>query len=158
MRTSEKVRDRATTRGSGRKRPAPQARRPFGTRHAIVHGLGEAGAAGDLDRLRSLLHPAVAVVVDRGEPGQGDAGSSDAEGSDVRVVYGQDDAATVLAHGLAAGPGVVVQERAVNSRPGLLVTRSGTPVAALAVDITGALVTLVWVRLHPAPLRHGLTV
>lgn len=153
MRSDEKVRDRASTRGSGRRRSAPRARFPLGTRHAIVHGLGEAGAAGDLDRLRSLLHPGVAVVVDRGGAGDGTS-----PGADVRVVHGLDDAATVLAAGLAAGPGVVVQERAVNSRPGLLVTRSGTPVAALAVDVTGALVTLVWVRLNPAPLRHGLTV
>jgi RNA polymerase sigma-70 factor (ECF subfamily) len=142
------VRDRAAAHPAGRSGSALRSRFALGVRHATVHGLGEAGAAGDLERLRSLLHPGVAVVVDRGEP----------DGSEVRVVHGQEDAATVLAHGLAAGPGVVVQERAVNSRPGLLVVRSGTPVAALAVDFTGALVSLVWVRLHPAPLRHGLTV
>lgn len=134
--------------GRARSWAALRRRFAFGLRHATVHGLGEAGTTGDLDRLRSLLHPAVAVVVDRGEP----------EGAEVRVVHGRYDAAEVLAHGLAAGPGVVVQERAVNSRPGLLVVDSGTPVAALAVDFTGALVSLVWVRMHPAPLRHGLTV
>ncbi|MDN4616306.1 hypothetical protein P5G50_17800 [Leifsonia sp. F6_8S_P_1B] len=138
-----------TTRPASGRHPAGLRRHfAFGLRHATVHGLGEAGAAGDLDRLRSLLHPGVAVVVDRGEP----------DGSEVRVVRGPYDAAEVLAHGLAAGPGVVVQERAVNSRPGLMVVDSGTPVAALAVDFTGALISLVWVRMHPAPLRHGVTV
>lgn len=115
-----------------------------------VHELGRAASRGDLTALRALMHPGVALVVDRG----------DEDAPAIRVVRGPDDASLLLAHGFAPGQGAVVEveERPVNSQAGLLVTRAGAPLAAIAVDFTGALVSLIWVRLNPAPLRHGTTV
>ena len=110
-----------------------------------VHELAVAAAGGDGERLRALLHPGVAVVVDRGDPAE----------PEIRVVRGVEDAALLLAHGLGCGAGVEVEERPVNAQPGLLVSRSGAPLASLAVDLTGSLVSLVWVRLNPVRLRRG---
>jgi hypothetical protein len=35
------------------------------------------------------------------------------------------------------------------------VSRRGRATAAIAVDVSGAAVDVVWVRLHPTLLRHG---
>lgn len=120
----------------------------FAHRHRdVVRELSTAAGSRDLQRLRSLLHPTIAVVVDRGAPGE----------PEIRVVEGVDEAAALLAHGIAA-PQVVAEEGAVNSQAGLLLTRAGLPLANIAVDFTGALISLVWVRLHPVRLRHGNTI
>ncbi|WP_285115096.1 hypothetical protein [Leifsonia sp. fls2-241-R2A-40a] len=118
------------------------------SRRRTVGQLGAAASARDFRRLRSLLDPAVAVVVDAGERA----------GVGKRVVRGVEDASLLLTHALSARPGMVVAERPVNDRPGLLVSRDGRPTAAIAVDLSGDLVSVVWVRLDPAPLRRGLTV
>lgn len=117
-------------------------------RRRTVGALRAAASARDLRRLRELLAPDVAVVVDAGEPGR----------AKVRVVRGPDDAALLLTHALAARDGLEVAERRVNDRPGLVVSRGGRPTAAIAVDLAGRLVSVVWVRLDPAPLRHGMAV
>ena len=54
--------------------------------------------------------------------------------------------------------GLEVAERQVNDRPGLVVSRGGRPTAAIAVDLAGRLVSVIWVRLDPAPLRRGMAV
>lgn len=115
--------------------------------HSAVHRLRSAVEAGDPERLRALLAPTVAVVVDSGQEDRG-----------ARVVHGTHDAVALLAHGFASQDGILVQERAVNSQAGLMLVRSGRPIASVAVDFTGRLVSLVWVRLDPAALRHGNTV
>lgn len=117
-------------------------------RRRTVGALRAAASARDLRRLRELLAPDVAVVVDAGEPGR----------AKVRVVRGPDDAALLLTHALAARDGLEVAEHRVNDRPGLVVSRGGRPTAAIAVDLAGRLVSVVWVRLDPAPLRHGMAV
>ena len=106
-----------------------------------------AARAGDLERLRSLLAPTVAVVVAAGD-----------DTASLRVIHGSDDAAVLLAHGFAPKGDVVVEERSVNNQAGLMMTRSGSPIATIAVDFTGRLISLVWVRLEPAALRHWNTV
>jgi RNA polymerase sigma-70 factor (ECF subfamily) len=114
-------------------------------RRRLVSELREAAAARDLPRLRSLLAPEAAVVVDAGEPDR----------AMFRVVRGAEDAALLLTHALGSQPGLEVSERSVNDRPGLIVSRRGRATAAIAVDVSGAAVDVVWVRLHPTLLRHG---
>jgi hypothetical protein len=112
-----------------------------------VGHLNSAARAGDVERLRSLLAPTVAVVVAAGD-----------DPAAVRVIHGSDDAAVLLAHGFAPKGDLVVEERSVNSQAGLMMSRSGSPIATIAVDFTGRLISLVWVRLDPAALRHWNTV
>ncbi|RDV44943.1 hypothetical protein DOE76_09385 [Leifsonia sp. ku-ls] len=119
-----------------------------GHRRRTVGALRTAASARDLRRLRDLLAPDVAVVVDAGGPDR----------ERVRVVRGPEDASLLLVHALSARDGLEVAERRVNDRPGLVVSRGGRPTAAIAVDLAGRLVSVVWVRLDPAPLRHGMAV
>ena len=112
-----------------------------------VHRLGRAAARGDLAGMRALMSEDVAVVVDAG----------DDQAPTIRVVRGPDDASLLLAYGFAPED-VSVRERPVNGRPGLMLTRTGSPLAAIAVDLSGALVSMVWVRLNPASLKHWQTV
>lgn len=113
--------------------------------HRTVARLRAAASARDLRRVRAPLDPDVAVVVDSGEP----------EHAKVRVVRGVEDASLLLAHGLGAQRGLEVAERAVNGSPGLLLSRDGRRTASIAVDLIGGLVSVVWVRLDPVPLRRG---
>ncbi|MEV8213280.1 hypothetical protein [Leifsonia sp. NPDC077715] len=110
-----------------------------------VAALRTAASARDLRRVRALLAPDVSVVVDSGEP----------EHAKVRVVRGVEDASLLLAHGLGAQQGLEVAERPVNGSPGLLLSRDGRRTASIAVDLVGGLVSVVWVRLDPVPLRRG---
>ncbi|SEA39586.1 hypothetical protein [Leifsonia sp. 21MFCrub1.1] len=117
-------------------------------RRQLVGELRAATAACDARRLRRLLDPDVAVVVDAGEHDR----------TRIRVVRGVEDAALLLAYGLGAQRGREVVERPVNGRPGLLLSRDGRPTATIAVDVTAGLVSLVWVRLGAPALRRGNTV
>ncbi|MDR6611116.1 hypothetical protein [Leifsonia sp. 1010] len=114
-------------------------------RRQLVSELRAATAARDARRLRRLLDPDVAVVVDAGE---GDRAK-------VRVVRGVEDAALLLAYGLGDRRGREVVERPVNGRPGLLLRRDGKPTATIAVDVTAGMVSVVWVRLGGTVLRRG---
>ena len=117
-------------------------------RRKAVGELRSAAASRDRARLRRLLDPDVSVVVDAGEPDR----------SQVRVVHGVEDASLLLAHGLGAQRDLEVAERPVNGRPGLILSRDGRPTAVVAVDLSGSLISVVWVRLNPPVLRTGNTV
>ena len=65
------------------------------------------------------------------------------------------DAITLLVHGMAARPGLVIDELAVNAQAGLMLSRGDETIAAMTIDFTGGLVSMVWIRLRPVRLRHG---
>ncbi|MGN6127971.1 MAG: hypothetical protein ACTHON_15525 [Humibacter sp.] len=111
--------------------------------HRAVHEVCAAAVDGDSARLRTLLAPDVAVVIDGG-----DAFPM------LRVIRGVDDALMALIHGLATEPDVVVEEDAVNAQAGLMLRRSGRAIAAITIDFSGHLVSVVWVRLYPEQLRR----
>lgn len=112
--------------------------------HRAVHKFRDAAENGHADRLVSLLDPDVAVVVDRG----------DREDAAIRVVRGAYEATALLIHGMAAKPDVVIEERAVNAQAGLMLNRGNRTIAAMTVDFTGGLISVVWIRLRPQQLRH----
>jgi RNA polymerase sigma-70 factor (ECF subfamily) len=116
--------------------------------HRAVRDFRSAAVSGDAARLESMLAPDVAVVVDGG----------DDEQPALRMVTGTFDAVALLLHGLGRKPGLDVVERQVNGQSGLLLIADGEPTAAMTIDFAGALVSVVWIRLHPLALRHGLTV
>jgi RNA polymerase sigma-70 factor (ECF subfamily) len=90
----------------------------------------------------------VAVVVDRG----------DRQHPAIRVVRGAYEAVALLMHGMAPKPDVVIEERAVNAQAGLMLNRGNRTIAAMTVDFTGGLISVVWIRLHPEQLRHWVEV
>ncbi|MCI0157077.1 hypothetical protein KNO15_10255 [Leifsonia shinshuensis] len=116
--------------------------------YRAVHRLHVAAETGDRARLSALLAPTVSVVVDSGT----------GVASGVRVIQGVADATVVLEHGFKRMDGVLVDERSVNNQAGLIISRAGAPIASVAVDFTGRLVSTVWVRLDPAGRRHWNTV
>ncbi len=112
--------------------------------HRAVHEFREAAEHGDAAHLASLLDPAVAVVVDAG----------DRTHPAIRVVRGIHDALVLLLHGMAAKPGLVIDERSVNAQAGLILNRHDEPIAAMTIDFTRGLISMVWIRLRPEKLRH----
>ena len=112
--------------------------------HKAVHAFRRAAESGDTERLASLLDPGVTVVVDAGDRDQ----------PMVRVVRGAYEAIALLMHGMAAKPGLVIDERSVNAQAGLMLSRGGETIAAMTVDFTRGLISMVWIRLRPEKLRH----
>jgi RNA polymerase sigma-70 factor (ECF subfamily) len=112
--------------------------------HRAVHEFRVAGVGADSARLRSLLAPDVAVVVDGG-------GSVEPM---IKVIRGVDEALMVLVHGLATQPDVVVEESAVNAQAGLMLRRRGEAIAAMTIDFSAHLISVVWIRLYPERLRR----
>ena len=112
--------------------------------YRAVHEFRVAAESGDAARLTTLLAPDVAVVVDSGE----------AEQRPPRVVGGIYDAVTLLLYGMAGKPGATLVERPINGQSGLTVNRGDEVTAAMTLDFTGGLISMVWIRLHPVMLRH----
>ncbi|MEX1077829.1 MAG: hypothetical protein WED09_01815 [Homoserinimonas sp.] len=112
--------------------------------YRAVHDFRIAVESGDAARLESLLDPDVAVVVHSGET----------ENSTVRVVGGHYDAIALLLHGVTSQPGLTLVERSVNDQAGLILCRGEEVTAAMTVDFTGRLVSMVWIRMRPEMLRH----
>jgi len=112
--------------------------------HRAVHALRNAIEQSDPERLASFLDPCVSVVVDSGN----------AEHPTIRVVNGVRDAVALLLYGMASGPGRAIVERSVNGQAGLVLERDERAEAAVAVDYTGRLVSMVWIRLQPRMQRH----
>ena len=133
---------------TGRKKTAASKRWGWLVRpphHRRVHEFRMAAERGDAERLETLLDPGVAVVVDDG----------DRHHPAIRVVRGVRDAITLLVHGMAAKPGLVIDELAVNAQAGLMLSRGDETIAAMTIDFTGGLISMVWIRLRPVRLRHG---
>jgi hypothetical protein len=112
--------------------------------HRAVHAFRRAAENGDTEQLAALLDPRVAVVVDAGDRDQ----------HMVRVVRGAYEAMALLIHGMAAKPGLVIDERPVNAQAGLMLRRGDETIAAMTVDFTRGLISMVWIRLSPERVRH----
>jgi RNA polymerase sigma-70 factor (ECF subfamily) len=118
------------------------------THYRAVRKFRMAAQRGDVGGLASMLAPEVAVVVDAGV----------GEDRPIRVVSGAYDAVALLSLGLAEQSGTVAVERSVNGQAGIVVSRNEQASAAITVDFTGHLISVVWIRLHPEMLRHWMTV
>lgn len=114
------------------------------THYRAVRNFRIATERRDAAQLVSLLDPGVSVVVDSGET----------DPQTIRVVSGAYDAIPLLIHGLGAQPGLKVAERSINGQAGLTLSRGGEITAAMTVDFTGRLISLVWIQLQPEMMRH----
>jgi hypothetical protein len=101
----------------------------------VVLRFGEACRAGDLDTVRDTLVADVVAVYDG-----------------VGLVHGAAEVAR-LAVMLLSGQSSVMTPESVNGRPGLALRHRGRAVAVLAIEITEAQITTLWIVLDPAKLR-----
>jgi hypothetical protein len=101
---------------------------------AVVR-FGEACRAGDLDAVRDTLAADVIAAYDG-----------------VGLVHGATDVAR-LAVMLLSGPSSVMTPESVNGRLGLALRHRGRAAAVLAIEITGARITTLWIVLDPAKLH-----
>lgn len=111
--------------------------------YRAVREFKNAAETGDVQALRAMLDPAVAVVVESQEWGQTGA----------RVTEGADDAIALLVHGMGRRAGRSIVERSVNGQAGLLLSDGGEAHALMNVDFAGRLISVVWIRLHPEMQR-----
>ncbi|GGE91153.1 hypothetical protein [Mycetocola zhadangensis] len=116
--------------------------------YRAVRNLRLAAENSDTNRLASLLDPDVAVVVD----------GSDGGAQSIRVVAGRHDVTALLLYGVGQQEGRFAVERSVNGQAGLVLSQDGQTTAAVTVDFSGRLVSVVWVKLNSTTLRHWNTV
>lgn len=126
----------------GRVRDSRSPATPAAERAGIVRAFKRAWEAKDVDALVGLLAP--------------DATATGDGGGLVRAaphpVEGAEQVARFFA-ALAGAPDLVLQERAVNGRPGLVARRGGVAVSVLAFDVAGDRIKRIWAVLNPDKLR-----
>lgn len=113
--------------------------------HRTVDALRTALIERDTDGVESLLRDDVALVVDPGP-------SSD---SSMRILTGRRVATAALLHGTDGGRSVSLEVRSVNGQAGLVLRSGHETTSVVCVDLTGGLISALWIRLRPDQLRHG---
>jgi len=141
-------------RAAGRTADTHQAGRPWSMvrswlprapHHNRVHNFLAAAERSDEELLAAMLDPRVSVVVDGGEGGS----------AKTRVFTGIKDAVSLITYTMARRSDVMIEELPINGQAGLMLSRASEAIAAINIDFTGGLVSLVWIRLHPQQLRRG---
>ncbi|MFJ9074629.1 RNA polymerase sigma factor SigJ [Streptomyces sp. NPDC102278] len=130
---------------SGRRRvraartPAPPAAGQVG----LVRRFKEAWESKDIEALVALLDPDATMTADGGG----------LVGTVLRPVEGGKSIAQYLLHIAGKAPGLVLLERTVNGRPGLVAEHTGVPVTVAAFDITDGSISRIWAVRNPEKLR-----
>ncbi|TDC08235.1 sigma-70 family RNA polymerase sigma factor [Nonomuraea longispora] len=123
--------------------PAAPAARQAG----LVRQFRQAWEAKDIDALVNLLDPDVTGIADGG-------GVVDAV---VRPIRGRERLARRFVEISRLAPDVVILERTVNGRPGLVAQQDGATVVVLAFDVAGERIKRIWAVLNPDKLRPWTT-
>ncbi|MEX0172755.1 RNA polymerase sigma factor SigJ [Streptomyces sp. LMG1-1-1.1] len=131
------------TSGRRRVRDAKATPAPAAGQAALVRDFKEAWEAKDIKALVGLLDPAATMTADGGGM----------VGTVLRPVEGGEMIAQYLIHIADKAPGLVLLERTVNGRPGLVAQHSGTTVTVAAFDVDGGRVTRIWAVRNPEKLR-----
>jgi RNA polymerase sigma factor (sigma-70 family) len=131
---------RRRVRGSGI--PAASAV-PAARQAGIVRDFKLAWEARDVKALIGLLDPAATVTADGG-------GLASAA---LRPVHGAGRIARSLVDIAEKAPALVIVERTVNGRPGLVAELDGAPVMVAAVDVADDRITHIWAVRNPEKLR-----
>ncbi|THA71550.1 sigma-70 family RNA polymerase sigma factor [Streptomyces sp. A0958] len=116
---------------------------PSAEQAGLVRGFKEAWEAKDIEALVGLLDPEAAMITDGG----GLAGAA------LRPVEGAERVAQYLVHFADKVPGLVLLERTVNGRPGLVAQHAGATVTVAAFGLTGDRVHRIWAIRNPEKLR-----
>ncbi|MEU6688220.1 RNA polymerase sigma factor SigJ [Streptomyces sp. NPDC046832] len=121
----------------------PPATTPEARRADVVRAFRRAWEAQDIDGLIGVLAPDATATGDGG-------GLVPAA---LHPVEGAGPVARFFAERARAVPGIVLEECAVNGRPGLAARKDGVTVSVLAFDIAGDRIQHVWAVLNPDKLR-----
>ncbi|TRV78097.1 sigma-70 family RNA polymerase sigma factor [Streptomyces sp. 130] len=135
--------------GRRRIRDARAETGPAAGQAVLVREFKDAWEAKDIGALIGLLDPEAAMVTDGG----GLAGAA------LRPVEGAERVARYLVHFADKAPGLLLLERTVNGRPGLVAQHSGVTVTVAAFGLAGGRVHRIWAVRNPEKLRpwpgHG---
>ncbi len=108
----------------------------------MVREFRQAWEAKDIGALVGLLDPSAVMVADGG-------GLVSAV---VRPVEGGERIAQYLAQMAEWAPGLVLLERTVNGRPGLVARRDGATATVAALDVADGRITRIWAVRNPEKL------
>ncbi|MGW6708036.1 RNA polymerase sigma factor SigJ [Streptomyces sp. NPDC054956] len=116
---------------------------PTAGQAGLVRNFKEAWEAKDIKALVGLLDPEATMTADGG----GMVGAA------LRPIEGSALIAQYLIHIADKAPGLVLLERTVNGRPGLVAQHSGTTVTVAAFSLEGDRITRIWAVRNPEKLR-----
>ncbi|WP_406183574.1 RNA polymerase sigma factor SigJ [Streptomyces sp. NBC_01006] len=123
--------------------PAETAATATAGQAGLVRRFKEAWEARDIKALVGLLDPDATMVADGGG----------LVGAALRPVEGGERIAQYLIHMAAKAPGLMLLERTVNGRPGLVAQYAGTTVTVAAFDLAADRITHIWAVRNPEKLR-----
>ena len=109
----------------------------------LVRHFKEAWEARDIKALVDLLDPDATMTADGGG----------LVGAALRPIAGGERIAQYLVHLAGKAPGLVLLERTVNGRPGLVAQHAGVTVTVAAFGLDGGRVTRIWAVRNPEKLR-----
>ncbi|MGW4945763.1 RNA polymerase sigma factor SigJ [Actinoplanes sp. NPDC004185] len=122
---------------------APAPATPTARQAGLVRAFKQAWETADINALIGLLAP--------------DATATGDGGGRVRAalepVHGAEQVARFFAGRAGAMPAMIVRERPMNGRPGLVVRLDGGTVSVMAFDIAGGRIRHIWAVLNPDKLR-----
>jgi RNA polymerase sigma-70 factor (ECF subfamily) len=118
--------------------PTPAARRA-----GLVRAFKTAWEAGDIEALIAVLDPAATIV--------GDGGGVVA--AERHPVTGAERIARKLAELIAQAPELILLERTVNGRPGLVMRLDGAIVTVFSFEVAADRITNIWAMRNPEKLR-----
>ncbi|KUO20983.1 RNA polymerase sigma factor SigJ [Streptomyces dysideae] len=116
---------------------------PAAGQAVLVRHFKEAWEARDIETLVGLLDPDATMTADGGG----------LVGTVLRPVKGGKSIAQYLIHIAGVSAGLMLLERTVNGRPGLVAQQAGVPVTVAAFDVTGGRVNRIWAVRNPEKLR-----
>ena len=116
---------------------------PTAQQAGLVRAFKQAWETADINALISLLAPDATAIGDGG--GQVRAA--------LEPVQGAEQVARFFAGRAGAMPGMIVLERTVNGRPGLVVRLDGGTVSVMAFDVADSRIRHIWAVLNPDKLR-----
>ncbi len=114
----------------------------------VVREFRRAWEAKDIRALVGLLDPSAVLVADGGG----------LVGAVLRPVEGGERIAQYLALMAEKAPGLVLLERTVNGRPGLVARREGVTATVAALDVEDGRITRIWAVRNPEKLGRWATV
>jgi RNA polymerase sigma factor (sigma-70 family) len=130
-----------------RLRAAQPPEPPTARQARIVRDFKAAWEAKDINALIGLLDPEATAISDGGGRAR----------AHLRPIEGGQQVARAWIEVLLATPGLTLEERTVNSRPGLVAQHDGATVTVYAFDIADDRITRIWAVRNPDKLRPWAT-
>ncbi|MFB7409134.1 RNA polymerase sigma factor SigJ [Streptomyces sp. NPDC056202] len=126
-----------------RVRAAREPEPPTGLQARVIKDFKQAWEAQDIAALVGLLNPDATVVVDGGG----------LVGAALRPITGAGEIARYIVAIGDMAPGMTLEVRSVNGRPGLVARRGGTTVTVAAFGFEGDRITHIWAVRNPEKLQ-----